>query len=152
MRNSLWKWLIVTGCAAAGGALFIVSTLSCNRAEKPSPFGLDSRPSSQCPAPPRPLETDGSHWKGFLEISFSNTRWPWSRNPGRAAIGTWWNSRGGSAGFRPTASWRGPSWTCANKVVFSGEAGLLDMAFHPDWQNNRLVFVSYDAGWTSRAI
>jgi uncharacterized repeat protein (TIGR03806 family) len=30
-----------------------------------------------------------------------------------------------------------------SKVVFSGEAGMLGMAFHPDWLANRLVFLSY---------
>jgi uncharacterized repeat protein (TIGR03806 family) len=115
----------------------------CDKDEPISPFGLDSRPASQCPVPERPTDVAGvalARVFGRLTFEYPVALY---QEPGES--GDWYlvEQSGRVRGFTASGSSLRTVLDLRKKVVFRGEAGLLDMAFHPDWLNNRLVFLSY---------
>jgi len=143
MRNSTRKKIRCIRRFGAIGLFLMVFSFSCNKDEPASPFGLDSRPASECPAPPRPLEAD----KVALERVFANLAFEFPvamiQEPGSG--GEWYlvEQSGRVRGIASDGLSARTVLDLRNKVVFRNEAGLLGLAFHPDWQNNRRVFLSY---------
>ena len=152
MRISKRKAFIGSGCAAVVGAFFIVFTASCSQDAKIPLFGMDSRPASECPAPPRPLEAA----KVSLERVFGNLTFEYPvamiQEPG--VSGEWYlvEQSGRVRAFSADGLSGRTVLNLRSKVVFKNEAGLLGLAFHPAWQNNRLVFLSYTALDQSRNL
>jgi len=145
MENSVRNAAFGSASVVAAGILVVFLSLSCTREEKSNPYGLDSRPVSQCPVPERPLGTVAvTLERVFKDIAFEyplamvqepgdSGDWYLLEQPGRVRIFS-------AAGLSPRTV-----LDLSKKVVFRGEAGLLDMAFHPDFLNNRLLFLSYTA-------
>ncbi|MCU0236512.1 MAG: PQQ-dependent sugar dehydrogenase [Acidobacteria bacterium] len=133
----------VLGGGAVAALLLLAGFLACAREEKIPPYGLDSRPASQCPAPARPLDAAGV----TLERVFADTAFAYPvamvQEPGES--GDWYlvEQPGQIRAFNADGLFPRTVADLRRKVVFRGEAGLLGMAFHPDWLNNRLVFLSY---------
>lgn len=114
------------------------------------PFGLDARPvGGTCVAPARPPSADAVSlevaWEG---LSFEDPVYM-VQAPGDASAWYMVEKPGRVLRFEDRAN-----ITQAEVVAFAdirnlvedgpGEAGLLGMAFHPDWPNTRDVFLSYN--------
>jgi uncharacterized repeat protein (TIGR03806 family) len=136
------KSLGMLGVAVVATWICVFSS-SCNREEKANPYGLDSRPGSQCPVPQRPQDAAGiTLERVFRDIAFA---YPVAmvQEPGES--GDWYllEQTGRVRGFSASGLSLRTVLDLRQKVVFGGEAGLLDLAFHPDWRNNHWVFLSY---------
>ncbi len=117
--------------------------------------GLDARPSnSTCLAVERPpATTDVRLERAFSNLSFTNPvwmqqapgdddRWFLIEQPGRVRV---FDNQEDVQSAETFIDIR-------DRVTDGGERGLLGMAFHPDWPNNRTVYLSYtgqDGGLTS---
>ncbi|MDX1562444.1 MAG: PQQ-dependent sugar dehydrogenase, partial [Gammaproteobacteria bacterium] len=117
----------------------------------PSPtLGLDARPSNaSCVAPPRQVASvDIELERQFGGLSLSqplamlqapgdSTRWFVVEKPGRVRV---FSSDPATTAFEPNFIDSIPN------LNDSSEGGLLGMAFHPDYQNNGQVFLSWTEG------
>lgn len=149
MSRSVCKKIFFISSFAAAAASLVVCAGACSGSQNPdqpaNPYGLDSRPASQCPAPQRPPTASGVALKRVF--SSAVFEYPVAMYPEPGGSGNWYlvEQSGRVRGFSESGLAPRTVLDLRRKVVFSGEAGLLDMAFHPDWLNNRLAFVSYDA-------
>jgi uncharacterized repeat protein (TIGR03806 family) len=140
------------------GSLFLLATLApgCDRPPGggspdggvPSPFGLDERPTNTtCLAPPRPtIETTVALTPVYAALSF-NKPVLLLQAPGDAS--RWFVVEQGGA-VRTFAN--DPNVTASTPFIdittrvnsgAGAEAGLLGMAFHPNFATNGQVFLSY---------
>ncbi|HSQ35527.1 MAG TPA: PQQ-dependent sugar dehydrogenase [Candidatus Binatia bacterium] len=144
MTHAVKKMFPWTVCITTCVVLVAVSA-ACNRNEPLVPYGLDARPASQCPVPQRPPEIASI----ALEKVFTNitVEYPVAmvQEPGASAEWYLVEQSGRVRGFTANGSALRTVLDLRQKVIFSGEAGLLDLAFHPNWLNNHLVFLSYNA-------
>jgi uncharacterized repeat protein (TIGR03806 family) len=146
MKNILRSRSAMIPVVAVAIMLVIALAVSCQREDMPPAlsYGLDTRPAGECPAPPRPAEAAGiAMERTFLNFTFerpvamyqlpgSGDEWWVVEQPGRVrAAGETGSVLRTVLDLRP-------------KVFYLGEAGLLDLAFHPEWLSNRQVFVSYN--------
>jgi uncharacterized repeat protein (TIGR03806 family) len=130
---------------AVAGMLAVALAVSCQRQAAPPavPYGLDARPASECPAPPRPPQAASiALERTFRDVVFDR---PLSmyQLPGKDS--EWWvvEQLGRVRAAAETGSALRTVLDKRGQVYFGGETGLLDLAFHPDWTNNRQVFLSY---------
>jgi uncharacterized repeat protein (TIGR03806 family) len=111
----------------------------------PSPFGLDTRPANPtCVAPARPVQNTGvALTRMWPNITF-NAPIYMAQAPGDAAH--WYVvERGGTVKLlATTATTNADVKTVVTiPVNASVEGGLLGMAFHPSWQTNHEMYLSY---------
>jgi uncharacterized repeat protein (TIGR03806 family) len=109
-----------------------------------APFGLDERPTNTtCLAGERPPETAAvTLERAFPSLSFSAPLWL-EQEPGAER---WFVIEQGGvvrAFTGDDASSADVVLDLRDRVTSGGERGLLGMAFHPDWPQNKTLFVSY---------
>ena len=111
----------------------------------PSPFGLDTRPANTtCVAPARPVQATGvSLTRMWPNIGF-NAPIYMAQAPGDD--GFWYVvERAGIVKRLPTTATSNADVKTVVQIPVNagGEGGLLGMAFHPKWQTNHEMYLSY---------
>jgi uncharacterized repeat protein (TIGR03806 family) len=118
-----------------------------NQAGQPAPFGIDARPvNTTCVAPARPMESSGvSVMPVWPMLTFTNPI-ALRQAPGDNSRFFLVQKTGQVLSFAndPNASTKDVFIDISARVNSApNEAGLLGMAFHPGWQTNHQVFLSY---------
>ncbi len=130
------------GSAPDGGA---DATADATPPPTPAPFGLDTRPANPtCVAAARPAQNTGvALTRMWPNITFSAPIYM-TQAPGDAD--RWYIvERAGTVKVLPTAAQTNADVKTFVQITVNegGEGGLLGMAFHPSWQTNHEVFLSY---------
>ncbi|MGC4079579.1 MAG: PQQ-dependent sugar dehydrogenase [Rubrivivax sp.] len=116
-----------------------------------APFGLDARPPNPtCKAGPRPTGTADFELvdvtPNLLGKNYTVQAIMAPGDPSRWFIvtqdGSIWSFPSDGSAFDPSLVLKLPP----DKVRFVGEAGLLGLAFDPNWMVNRTAYISYNGG------
>jgi uncharacterized repeat protein (TIGR03806 family) len=144
MRRLLPAAVVIAALSSA------LSFTSCSDEKKPerAPFGLDSRPSNTtCLARERPVENTGvTTQPAFPGLRFSQPIYVLQAPADSSRVFVVQRT-----GIVRVFANDNAATTAANFIDITsrvnsaagGEAGLLGMAFHPQWATNREVFLSY---------
>jgi uncharacterized repeat protein (TIGR03806 family) len=147
MRRAIWLCVVLAGCGDDVQSLPDGGP-SVDAAPMRAPFGLDTRPSNvSCLAPARPTsQANVAVQPAFPNLSFILpvyiTQAP--GDPNRFFV----VEQGGVVLVfpnDPTVSTTQTFIDITARVTSGGEMGLLGMAFHPNWQQNHQVILSYTA-------
>jgi uncharacterized repeat protein (TIGR03806 family) len=111
------------------------------------PFGIDARPqNSTCVAQPRPVDTSGVGVMSVWAQLGINTPIAMRQAPGDDTRYYVVEKGGTVRTFLANSTMLEPFINIQARVNSApNEAGLLGMAFHPNWQTNHQVFLSYTA-------
>ncbi len=151
---SIWG-VVACGCDDSGLGVPDSGIPDLTPAATPAPFGLDSRPTNPgCLAPPRPLgSTTVALSDPFPNLTFSLPT-ALRQAPGDATH-FYLVQKGGTVqrfDNDPAAATKTEFINITTKVNSSpNEAGLLGIAFHPQFATNKQVFLSYTAFSASSA-